>query len=303
MEILDACDLTGSLRDAAELAGCSHHTVKRYVEVCVRAGGPPDRPVRRSQLIDPFLGKVEEWVDRSKGRARADRVHAKLVWLGYMGSERTTRRAVAEAKTAWHAGRRRVHRPWVTEPGMWLQYDYGDGPVVDGVKTILFVAWLAWSRFRVVFPIRDKTLPSVFAALDVTFRRLGGGADLCVDRQREDGHRGAHRGDPGAEPATGRVRPSLCGDGPYLCPGRPRRARAAPKQRCGSRRPIWCRPRPTWPTSTGRSPRWNRPAASSVTGSTTGSIGSPGGCRWRCWPRNRPGCTRSTQGRSRSRSG
>lgn len=32
MEILDAYDLTGSLRDAAELAGCSHHTVKRYVE-------------------------------------------------------------------------------------------------------------------------------------------------------------------------------------------------------------------------------------------------------------------------------
>jgi hypothetical protein len=57
---------------------------------------------------------------------------------------------------------------------MWLQYDYGDGPVIDGVKTVLFVAWLAWSRFRVVLPIRDKTMPSVFAALDVTFRRLGG---------------------------------------------------------------------------------------------------------------------------------
>jgi transposase len=57
---------------------------------------------------------------------------------------------------------------------MWLQYDYGDGPVIDGVKTVLFVAWLAWSRFRVVLLLRDKTLPSVFAALDVTFRRLGG---------------------------------------------------------------------------------------------------------------------------------
>lgn len=27
MEILEAFDLTGSLRDAGELAGCSHHTV------------------------------------------------------------------------------------------------------------------------------------------------------------------------------------------------------------------------------------------------------------------------------------
>ena len=173
MEILDAYDLTGSLRDAAELAGCSHHTVKRYVEARAKAG-PPVPPAKREQLIDPFLDKVEEWVDRSKGKVRADRVHAKLVWLGYSGSERSTRRAVAELKTAWAAGRRRVHRPWITEPGMWLQYDYGDGPVIDGVKTVLFVAWLAWSRFRVVVPIRDKTMPSVFAALDVTFRRLGG---------------------------------------------------------------------------------------------------------------------------------
>ena len=31
MEILEAFDLTGSLRDAGELAGCSHHTVARYV--------------------------------------------------------------------------------------------------------------------------------------------------------------------------------------------------------------------------------------------------------------------------------
>ena len=57
---------------------------------------------------------------------------------------------------------------------MWLQYDYGDGPVVDGVKTVLFGAWLAWSRFRVVIAPRDKTMPSVFAELDQTFRRLGG---------------------------------------------------------------------------------------------------------------------------------
>ena len=174
MEILDAYDLTGSLRDTAELVGCSHHTVKRYVEARDKLGGPPSGTARRSRLIDDYLDKVEEWVERSKGKVRADRVHAKLVWLGYTGSERTTRRAVAQAKTAWRVGNRRVHRPWVTEPGMWLQYDYGDGPVVDGVKTVLFVAWVAWSRFRVVLALRDKTLPSVFAALDVTFRRLGG---------------------------------------------------------------------------------------------------------------------------------
>jgi transposase len=173
MEILDAYDLTGSFRDAGELAGCSHHTVKHYVDRRA-AGGELDQTAARLQLIDEYLPKVEEWVERSFGKVRADVAHEKLVALGYKGSERTTRRAVAKVKASYRSGRVRVHRPWVTEPGMWLQYDYGDGPVVDGVKTVLFVAWLAWSRFRVVLPLRDKTMPSVFAALDVTFRRLGG---------------------------------------------------------------------------------------------------------------------------------
>lgn len=173
MEILDAYDLTGSLRDASELAGCSHNTVKRYVQARA-AGGLREAPERRAQLIDPFLPKLEEWIERSNGRMRGDVAHDRLVALGYTGSERTTRRAVAAMKRGYRVGRTRVHRPWVTEPGMWLQYDYGDGPVVDGVKTILFCAWLAWSRFRVVIPLRDKTMPSVFAALDQTFRRLGG---------------------------------------------------------------------------------------------------------------------------------
>ena len=79
-----------------------------------------------------------------------------------------------EAKLDYMLGRVRVHRPWVTEPGMWLQYDFGDGPIIDGRKTVLFCAWLAWSRFRVVLALRDRTAPTVFAALDVTLRKLGG---------------------------------------------------------------------------------------------------------------------------------
>ena len=68
---------------------------------------------------------------------------------------------------------------------MWLQYDFGDGPLIDGVKTTLFVAWLAWSRFRVVLAIRDKTAPSVMAALDVTLRRIGGAPTyLLTDNER-----------------------------------------------------------------------------------------------------------------------
>jgi hypothetical protein len=94
--------------------------------------------------------------------------------MGYEGSDRTTRRAVAVGRSAFRAGDRRVHRPWVPEPGLWFQWDFGDGPVIDGVKAVLFCAWLAWSRFRVVLPIRDKTLPTVIGAIDQSLRRFGG---------------------------------------------------------------------------------------------------------------------------------
>jgi transposase len=170
---LEAFDLTGSLRDAGELAGCSHHTVAKHV-AARDAGMLTDRAAARPQLIDEFLPKLEEWMEHSKGKIRADVAHDKLLALGYQGSERTTRRAVATVRSAFKSGRVRVHRPWVTEPGMWLQYDFGDGPVIDGVKTVLFCAWLAWSRFRVVLALGDKTMPSVFAALDVTLRKVGG---------------------------------------------------------------------------------------------------------------------------------
>jgi transposase len=184
MNMLEAFDLTGSLRDAGELAGVSHHTVARYV-AAREAGELSDRPAARPQLVDEFLPKLEEWIERSKGKLRADRAHENLAALGYTGSERTTRRAVARVKRDYRLGRVRVHRPWVTEPGMWLQYDFGDGPVIDGVKTTLFVAWLAWSRFRVVLAIRDKTAPSVMAALDVTLRRIGGAPTyLLTDNEK-----------------------------------------------------------------------------------------------------------------------
>jgi hypothetical protein len=51
-----------------------------------------------------------------------------------------------------------------------MQWDYGDGPVIDGRKVVLFCAWLAWSRYRVVVPLWDKTLPSVVMGLDRAFR-------------------------------------------------------------------------------------------------------------------------------------
>ena len=182
MEILEAFDATGSLRAAAELAGCDHKTVGHWVRARDAAGGGLPAPVRARPRVDAFAEKIEEWVRRSRGRIRADVAHRKLVAIGYQGSERTTRRAVAEAKRRWRAGHGRRTRPWITEPGLWMQWDYGAGPEIDGRATTLFCAWLAWSRFRVVIALRDKTLASVVMAFDRALRVFGWRADLRVDR-------------------------------------------------------------------------------------------------------------------------
>ena len=178
MEILEAYDLTGCAHSAAELAGCDPKTVRRCVERRDR-GLAVTGPGRRKRLIDPFADKVEEWVDRSRGHVRADVVHQRLVAVGFDGDERTTRRAVAEAKARWRAGHRRTYRPWITEPGMWCQFDWGEGPRVPWAggaarATLLFCLWLAWSRFRVVIPTWDRTLPTLLACVDTALRRLGG---------------------------------------------------------------------------------------------------------------------------------
>jgi len=174
-EILEAFDLTGSFRAAGELAGCSPNTVAEWVAKRDRGElGDRAEPLRRDRKLDEFLPKIEEWVDRSKGKIRADVCFDKLEALGFDGSDRTVRRAVAEAKASWRAGRRRVYRPWITEPGMWAQWDWGQGPVVDGRRVNLFCAWLAWSRHRVVIPTWDRTLPTVIACLDTSMRSWGG---------------------------------------------------------------------------------------------------------------------------------
>lgn len=185
MEILEAYDATGSYRAAAELCGCDHKTVAHYVSERDAGGGEWQRRPRPRPKLDPFADKIAEWVERTKGKLRADKAHEKLLALGYEGSERTTRRAVAEAKRAYRQANGRRTMPWITEPGLWMQWDYGVGPIIDGVQTQLFCAWLAWSRFRVVVPLADKTLPSVVIALDRALRALGGAPTYALtDNER-----------------------------------------------------------------------------------------------------------------------
>ena len=112
MEILEAFDLTQSYRDAGELAGCDHKTVAHWV-ARRDVGELTAAPIRRPQLMDEFLAKLEEWMEASDGKIRADVVFDRLVAVGFAGSARTVRRAVARVKGNYRRGNRRVYRPWI----------------------------------------------------------------------------------------------------------------------------------------------------------------------------------------------
>jgi transposase len=186
IDILVAYDATESVYAAAKIAGCDPKTVHRYV-TARNTGQPMTGTVRRPRLADPYAAKIEEWVDRSQGLISATNAHQRLTRLGFSGSERTTRRMVAEAKDRWRQGSRRARQPWTSEPGLWLQFGWSPGPIVPGPdgyprSTFLFSAWLAWSRFRIVIPCRDRTLATLICCLDATFRSLGGAPTYVLSR-------------------------------------------------------------------------------------------------------------------------
>ena len=57
--------------------------------------------------------------------------------------------------------------------------------MVGGLSTVLFCAWLAWSRYRVIIPLADRSWPSVVAALDQTFRIINGAPTyLLTDNEK-----------------------------------------------------------------------------------------------------------------------
>jgi hypothetical protein len=117
MEILEAYDLTGSFRAAAGLVGCDHKTRRVWVRQRDEAGRMPVVERSRPAMEVVFAAKVDELVDRSHGLVRGDVAHEKLVAIGYVGSERTTRRWVADAKRRW---RRKHGRPtwrWIRSRG------------------------------------------------------------------------------------------------------------------------------------------------------------------------------------------
>src|SRR2546428_11098203 len=103
MEILEAFDATGCAHSAARLACVDAKTVRSYV-AARDAGRPVSGPGRRERIIDRYLPKIEEWVDRSEGAIRAGKVLERLGGVGFDRDERTTRRAGAQAQARGAGG-------------------------------------------------------------------------------------------------------------------------------------------------------------------------------------------------------
>ena len=121
------------------------------------------------------MEKLEEWVERSRGKVRADVAHEKLIRAGLHGFGAHDPAGGGRGQggvSGWApAGAPAVG---ARSRGCGFSTTSVMVPRVDGVGTQLFCAWLAWCRFRVVLALLDKTLPSVMAAIDQTLRIFGG---------------------------------------------------------------------------------------------------------------------------------
>ena len=292
MEILEAYDLTGSFRAAAGLVGCDHKTVAYWVRQRDAAGGMPLVERSRPAMGAVFAEKIDELVDRSHGQIRADAAHGKLVAIGYLGSERTTRRWVAESKRRWRREHGRRTRPWIPEPGLWMQWDYGDGPTVEDRATVLFCAWLAWSRFRVVVALRDKTMPSVVMGLDRAVRIFGGVPTYALTDNEKTVSVDHVCGIAVRNPQIVEVGRHYGLTIATCVPADPQSKGGSARRPCGSRRPIWSRPITTSDRRMRASRSWRRRARRSWRMSTRARTAPRSSRRCSGWLRSTSGCTR-----------
>ena len=213
MEILASYDLTRCAWSAAQLAGCDPKTVQRYVDLR-DAGLDPMRRTRRARLIDRYLDKVEELVEHSRGKIRADVAHDRLRAMGYAGNERDHASGGGGGEDGLPG------RPPADVPTL--------GTGAGNVAAVRLGRRAAGGRSSHVPVLRLAGLvtvpggaadlgPQAGHAAGLPGRHpapAAGGADVPADRQRADGdHRAGGRG-AGAAPGGG-------GSGPALWPGGP----------------------------------------------------------------------------------
>jgi hypothetical protein len=165
MEIVNAYELVGSYRGAADLCGTTHKTVKRVIER--RDVGQGVRRVTATNTVG-VQGLIAERVRSSDGRISAKRLLPIAQAAGYTGSARNFRRAVADAKAEWKR-QRRTYRPWLPTPGEHLAIDWA-----TEFGWQIFCAVLAWSRYRFVRFAADQRRETTLSILAECFAELDG---------------------------------------------------------------------------------------------------------------------------------
>ena len=156
---------------------------------------------------------------------RADVAQRKLEAMGYAGLERTTRRAVAEAKAIYAVGHRRRFRRWLPEPGCGSNGITPTAHWSTGARLSCGVpgwpgaafGWCCEFGIRRCRPSSPASTPRCISS--AVYRPLWCG------RQREDANAGPHCADRVTSPDDGRSRPSLWSD----------RRRVSHRRACG----VW----------------------------------------------------------------
>jgi transposase len=152
--------------------GCSHHTVRRYVEV---GGFMAYRQARRARKLDGLEDWLKERFRRHRGNG--DVIRQELATeKAIVVSLRTVQRAVAGYRRELMAEARATVR-FETAPGRQLQVDFGERLVDIGgaqVKAFLLVATLGYSRRLHVRAFRNERQESWFAGLESSFLAFGG---------------------------------------------------------------------------------------------------------------------------------
>jgi transposase len=172
----------GVKRIATEL-GCSHMTVRRYLE---QGGWVAYRTPRRSKTLDG----LEEWLAARfrQHRGNADVVRQELLAEhGVAVGLRTVERAVAHLRRAFAAEARATVR-FETPPDRQLQIDFGERRVMIGgapVRAFLFVATLGYSRRPHVRAFRHERQDAWFEGMESAFLTFGGvPAEVLFDNAR-----------------------------------------------------------------------------------------------------------------------
>jgi hypothetical protein len=199
------------------------------------------------------------------------------------------RRAVAKVKANYRAGNRRVYRPWIVEPGMWAQWDWGHGPKVAGRADESVVRLVG----MVAVPGGDPDVGQDVADRDRLSRsgdaRLRGGPTYWLTDNEKTV---TTITSPGSR--SGIPRSSL----PVITTGsRSRRVWSFdPESKGGSESTVRIAKADLVPTDANLlddydgGPSWSMRARRSWSRSTNARTGSPAGRRSRCWPRNAAGC-------------